>query len=389
MRIIEINKVGTVVFFFLDGEPTEMTGNEVRNKNTASLASRLNAVAKHDLVLRNAIIILRETTAYPISYNTGIYRCPFCNHDFEDPQLYRLHVDSDHEKTDKAVVVLKSYRKQIRIDVTDLRCRICGTHSPTLERIAQHLNEDHNREVNVTESLGLVPVKLRKGHYVCIVCDRKYTGFKALSVHTGSHYCRVMCDVCGKKYENASSVKAHVSRKHSVACAVCKKTFPTAKERTEHVRSNEACYPFRCNSCKKRFLFWERRQDHLEAVHGIEKRVYPCTDCDRVFRTRTLLYFHFKVAHTDDHKCGECDQKFRTKRHLSEHLIEHSGLRPLQCSECPKTFTREKNLNRHLVTHDDSKKHGCTVCSKLFVEKSKLKVHIRERHPDEYARLDS
>lgn len=122
------------------------------------------------------------------------------------------------------------------------------------------------------------------------------------------------------------------------------------------MRQSKSCLPFRCNICKERFLFWERREDHLVEAHGKEKKLFRCTECERVFERRTLLYFHFKAAHTDDHKCTYCELTFSTRRDLREHTHLHTGERPLKCHVCDKTFTRDKALKQHLVIHDDSKR---------------------------------
>ncbi|XP_030033845.2 zinc finger protein 573 isoform X7 [Manduca sexta] len=366
-----------------DNEPAKLLNSTEPRTHTTDEEANFTRLVKQDVELYNAIILLRHTTAYPLKFSNGYYRCYFCSNQYNDPNLYRLHIDSNHNEVDKAKIInLNQTHNQIRVDITGLRCKDCAEPFVTLDAVGRHLANEHQLCFKVGESLGLVPMKLRKDNYACLICDKKFTGYKALSVHSGSHYFRIICDVCGKKFENVSSVRTHMYRTHSVACSKCKVPFSSVEARKDHVRSNEACFPFRCTVCKQRFLFWERRQEHLEIVHGQPKKEFPCAECDKIFKKRTLLYLHFKATHTDDHRCKECNKRFSTKRHLREHLSIHLGQRPLECSVCQKTFSRHRSLRKHLSIHNNSKKFVCQTCTKLFVEKKKLALHIQKCHPE-------
>lgn len=274
---------------------------------------------------------------------------------------------------------------QTRVDVTNLRCVKCIKKFASIEAVAKHLHDEHELEIQLSQSLGLVPLKLEKDRFECVVCSQKFTSTMQVSRHTGTHYFRNICDICGKRFESRRGIDSHVKLRHSSRsfyCRKCKGSFTTLEAKKEHVRQSKSCLPFRCNICKERFLFWERREDHLVEAHGKEKKLFRCTECERVFERRTLLYFHFKAAHTDDHKCTYCELTFSTRRDLREHTHLHTGERPLKCHVCDKTFTRDKALKQHLVIHDDSKKKICSVCSRLFTDRKKLRVHVEKHHPE-------
>ncbi|KAI8426837.1 hypothetical protein MSG28_014519 [Choristoneura fumiferana] len=336
---------------------------------------------------RNASLILRYSTAYPFRYNMATMKlqCYICLDLFDEPSLLRTHMDTHHDDVNKSKIVASSRRGDTRVDIANLRCKSCMTKFDTIESIATHLNEIHKLDVNLNYHHGLVPMKLEKNRFQCLICAKLFTGLKQLWRHAGGHFYKYICDVCGKHFETPAGLNLHVKYSHSGTeiCKHCKQSFPTKKARREHVKMTKACQPTMCPYCNDRFLHWQQKEEHLVTVHGKERRVFPCTECDKVFTQRTVLYVHFRTTHTDENKCQYCEKQFPTQPRLKEHIARyHTGERAFACDLCDKTFIDGQSLRRHLVTHDDSKKLACSFCDKLYARRHALNLHMAKHHPN-------
>lgn len=334
---------------------------------------------------RNASLILRYSTAYPFRYNMATMKlqCYICFELFDEPNLLRTHMDTNHDDVNKSKIPASSRRGDTRVDITNLRCKSCMTQFDTIDSIATHLNEIHKYDVNLNYHHGLVPMKLEKNRFQCLICSKLFTGLKQLWRHAGGHFYKYICDVCGKHFETPAGLNLHMKYSHSGTeiCKHCKQSFPTKKARREHVKSTKACQPTMCPYCNDRFLHWQQKEEHLVSVHGKERRVFPCTECDKVFTQRTVLYVHFRTTHTDENKCQYCEKQFPTQPRLKEHIARyHTGERAFACDLCEMTFIDGQSLRRHLVTHDDSKKLACSFCDKLYSRRHTLNLHMTKHH---------
>ena len=82
----------------------------------------------------------------------------------------------------------------------------------------------------------------------------------------------------------------------------------------------------------------------------MKERVYQCHQCDKRFKTRTLLEFHRRTHREDNrYQCSYCDRTFRTKASLTLHLQKHSevknseGKMPVQ-----NPLTEDQSDTKHL-----------------------------------------
>lgn len=331
----------------------------------------------------SATLILKHSTAYPfkVTRNTLI-QCCFCPDNFEDPVEFRRHVDCSHFGLDRSSAF--TALKCVRIDITDMFCRLCAAAHDTLASLAEHLRTHHDLAIDPNVQLNLLPIKLEKDSLICATCNRSFNCHRELSKHLYVHSLGLICHICGKQFQTITGLKCHTAEKHSSTfkCIQCKLQFASTEERIQHVRENKSCWPYSCGICKERFHFWEARQTHLEQVHGKEKITFPCKKCSVVFEKRIQLYFHIKKTHSEELKCQVCEESFRTKKELLEHGYSHSGERPYQCPLCDASFAKSRIFDSHLKIHDDAKKLSCPACSKLFVERSKIKMHVCKHHPD-------
>ena len=91
------------------------------------------------------------------------------------------------------------------------------------------------------------------------------------------------------------------------------------------------------------------KQELDEEVEPLnEDKIYPCTECEKVFSRSDVLRKHFRNKHETGgaYKCDECDKSYGSQDHLTRHKLQHSEV-PFICDVCNKTFSRKDALTRH------------------------------------------
>ena len=147
------------------------------------------------------------------------------------------------------------------------------------------------------------------------------------------------------------------TRRNSLVCFVCNKTFAYKSSLEGHIRTHTDDRPYQCEVCGKAF---KRTGDLL--VHA---------------------RFH------DDRKrfeCRECGRRFRWKNGLDRHRRSHTGERPYLCNRCGRAFadwgSHKQHMRRHagLLAGSPVQRFACTLCGKTFAWKRGLVRHTREAH---------
>lgn len=348
------------------------------------LESRTTAV---DSWMENARLLLTHSTAYPFTQQMRrILRCCFCSNTYADPAEFRCHMDSDHD-IDRTSIVVKGVI--IRVDVTDLKCKICFKYCDTLEIFAEHAKTDHGIPIDTSSNLGLVPMKLEKDRFACYLCGKNFMALYGLYLHSKTHFPKlIICDICGRNFETKRGLKVHVLNNHTGSrdnsefyCIYCKKSFPSKEAKKEHVLTSKLCLQFRCKRCPLRFSSQSMLYKHMTLAHGEPEKTFPCAQCNSVFHTRNVLYLHFKREHTDDCKCQHCGMTFGTRRDLEDHIASRHTY---QCNDCEKSFLTARNLKKHSQIHYNIPKLPCLVCNKLFTDRFKVIDHVKKQHPEAF-----
>nr|XP_032526265.1 oocyte zinc finger protein XlCOF6-like isoform X9 [Danaus plexippus plexippus] len=340
----------------------------------------------HFMARRNAEFIVRFSTAYPFRLPEDSMVCVYCCDSYSDPAMYRRHMEEEHQNFNVRMAFVHCSEGYIKVDCTELRCRLCSEPFDALEDVAQHLFHKHEQPLNLSFELGMQPFKLEKDKLICAICRAKSLCLRQLSRHTQTHFLKYTCEACGKSYATMTPLKHHITYSHTGQeriCRKCKKTFSSLTEKRQHLQDSKSCWSHLCNICGERFLSWTIKQAHLTEVHGAPKRTYVCPECLEVFPDRKKFRVHFKILHTDDNfVCTCCGLKFDTKRNLENHRVVHTKEKLFPCPVCSKSFPRKKNLVQHMWIHSELKRFSCTLCNKQFNQRVSWKTHMKYYHPD-------
>ncbi|XP_045506033.1 gastrula zinc finger protein XlCGF26.1-like isoform X10 [Colias croceus] len=336
----------------------------------------------------NAKVVLKYSTAYPFRIPNNSMVCVYCCDSYDDPQAYRDHMNTEHAQFNVKTAfahVGNNYTEYLKVDCTELKCRICTVQLDTLEEISKHLLVAHGKDINTDVEIGMQMFKLGQERWVCALCSVKVPCLRELSRHTSSHYHKYTCETCGKSYINRENLQRHAQYGHSDAkvCMKCKQVFQNTEARRQHILSSEKCWPMSCAFCGMRFLTRKAKFAHCAEVHGQGPKEYKCPECSMVFNKWTPYRAHFVLSHTNNiFTCSFCGLQFDNKRALDEHVVSHTKEKAFTCTVCSKSFARKKNLIQHSWVHSEYKRFECKMCNKQFNQRVSWKTHMKSYHPE-------
>ncbi|XP_045506028.1 zinc finger protein 471-like isoform X7 [Colias croceus] len=363
-------------------KPSASKTKPERKKKESNGVNQVNQKSK-----RNAEEVLKYSTLYPFRLRGNTLCCVYCRDDFHLPSEYRQHMDENHKTftISTAFAHCAKGKEYLKVDCTNLKCRICSLPCNDIQEIARHLCEYHDCDIDLSAEIRLQPYRVDNDQFICFLCDKKLPTMTKLCRHTTSHYSKYTCDVCGRHYLTVEALKYHIRCSHSgkFTCRKCWGEFATSEERKEHLQVSKSCWGFCCVLCGEKFKSWELKQKHFVQVHGRPGLTYACTDCDIIFNSRRPFYSHFRLNHTDEgYICPCCGLKFVSKKQMDDHRLGHTGEKHYECGVCHKLFTRSRSLKQHLWIHSETKRFPCLMCEKQFAQKVSLQGHMRSHHPE-------
>lgn len=337
----------------------------------------------------NARMLVQYTTAYPFRLPESYIVCVFCCQSYPDPEEFRRHMETEHQQFKVRIAFAHINEGYLKVDCTDLRCRICSEAFTKLDEAAEHLKVIHNKRISFEFDLGVQPFILKQDMMCCAICGHKSSILRMLSRHIQKHYLQCTCENCGKSYATPTSLQQHIrdscpqTLNNQKRCRKCRKTFATSEEKRKHLESSKRCGHYTCNICGERFTYWRQKQQHLEEVHGAPKKTYTCLECGAIFNKANTLSQHFKTVHTNDYfECVSCGRKYENEYRLKRHRLVHTGEKAFTCPVCSKAFPRKSTLTQHMWIHSEVKKYECKLCDKPFNQKVSWRTHMKSRHPD-------
>ena len=153
-------------------------------------------------------------------------------------------------------------------------------------------------------------------------------------------------------------------------CHKCTKTFADKDELSEHVTSEHS--KIICDLCGKIFDQTLAMKKHFSDEHLTEKVL--CEKCDKVFLTKDECKEHQFFVH-EDVKCAKCDTTF-TIPGLKEHVENR-----VSCQICNVELCNYDLLPNH--KNKMHPRHSCDFCKKTFSERNLYKNHLLKYHQDQ------
>lgn len=273
----------------------------------------------------------------------------------------------------------------IKIDCTDLKCRVCSATLCNLDGAVEHLVDQHNHNIDLSCDLGVQPFILPGEKWNCAICESKFISLRALSAHTMAHFAKHKCDSCEKSYFYLNRLERHKQVAHigeHRICLRCKTTFESLDAKKDHVHESPLCWEYICTLCGERFPTMALRDSHKIQVHGMKTKEFVCSECPKVFTNRRVYKRHFTIAHTNEYFACECGKKFSSQFDLKEHIVVHTKEKSFICTVCSKPFARKNNMVQHMSVHSNQLKFECVDCSKRFKQRSSWRTHMKSYHPD-------
>ncbi|CAG5057411.1 unnamed protein product [Parnassius apollo] len=291
------------------------------------------------MMRRNTMAILECSTAWAFRWFRNAFFCSYCDEKFVDPQPLREHVLSSHISCSPTVRIFSKLTENnmVKIDITNLRCRLCNYGCNNIDALKNHLKTAHRKTLNSEYSDGVLPFKLDEIGFYCQACFEYFTSFAKLNEHMNSHYQNYICDACGKAFISKSRFRTHVESHEigSFPCGECDEVLQTRAARTCHrMKVHRKGIRYTCPRCPAVFTAYYARARHLVDGHAQQRMDYDCTTCGKTFETSCKRAAHIRVAHMPVEKRYEC-------LYCPSYFVSKSKLRR-QEEITPDTSVKEK-----------------------------------------------
>ncbi|XP_060809088.1 zinc finger protein ZFP2 isoform X4 [Amyelois transitella] len=378
---------GGKVFHLLDSDPA-FTKTSKDSKDLIKLFrnSKAESMCELQLHLLNLKKILRYSNATILQSCTEAgYSCFFCEQRFSDPADLKNHNMKDHinPKINFAKISLRNYL--VKLDITELRCKLCDLNIDTVETLMQHLKAVHEYNLYVGLKNYLMSFKFDTDELKCAICSKKFKSFKILMVHMNSHNRNFVCNICDEGFVNHSRLSKHkiIHETGTFKCDTCSKVFDTlGKWRQHEAHVHKMIHKHRCRYCDETFKEHHYKKKHLVEKHGYTPEEFPCNACDKVFTRKVSFNLHMRRDHLLERpfQCMECPKNFSAKVGLENHRLTHLPMKMFQCELCKKSYTTKKSIKQHMKIHNDDRRWKCEHCLQAFVQKCSLKLHLKTKH---------
>ncbi|VVC98043.1 unnamed protein product [Leptidea sinapis] len=258
-------------------------------------------IEKH---LENIRLILTNSNATPIRCREGFsFACCFCNNQFSTPELLKRHTVDNHNNSEIEDFMQGStvVNYIVKLDITGLKCKLCGENIAELDDLIQHLTDEHEKKYHCDIRSHIVPFRFASGELRCVVCKNKLNNFKVLIEHMNMHFKNYQCSVCGAGFVNKRTLQTHGYRHKTgvFSCSFCHKVYDNSIKKRDHERGVHILRNKRskCGYCGEKFTDYTKKNDHEVKIHGAVPVVLQCQACDKSFSNQRALTMHTKSFH--------------------------------------------------------------------------------------------
>lgn len=308
-----------------------------RRRANNELAEESEKRISNTMMRRNAIMVLECSTAWAFRWFHNAFYCSYCDLKFVDIVPLREHVRLSHlnEAPTKRIFSKLTENNMVKVDITDLSCKLCGHIMDGVDSLKSHLVNVHGKVWHKDYSDGVLPFKLEPNGFYCQKCFEHFSTFAKMNEHINTHYQNYICDACGKAFVSKSRFRTHV-QSHEVGsfpCGQCEEVLETRAARMCHrLRVHKKGVRYTCPRCSEVFTSYYARVKHLVDNHEQQKRDYDCPTCGKTFETSCKRAAHIRLTHKPVEKryeCPSCSWHFVSKSKLRRHLLTHGNLNQL------------------------------------------------------------
>lgn len=329
-------------------------------------------------------------------------KCPHCSKEFATLDYMRNHERLVHTRNFK------------------FSCRLCGHKFPNERKQQTHMAVVHEQELTPEELKAMTRVR----HMRCPDCSFATYSSLQFKQHRATHTGRYpfSCTLCNRAFAFRFQLTLHMRRQHRpggpLACPHCPRHFIAEDAHSAHVALHGAPHAkgLECTQCKRLYETPRLLEKHQASVHNSQTLRFPCSLCNKRFRTSSGIVAHRRVAHLDTYggtdektakqvpdknwahrpgrkygcsrwkySCEPCGRFFKFDGSLRAHRVFFHGIEGKTaeeklCPECGKAFQTELSLAMHLRTHTQEVNFKCSVCSKIYRSRCSLKKHIATAH---------
>lgn len=197
----------------------------------------------------------------------------------------------------------------------------------------------------------------------CSLCKKEYDSFEKLELHYASHL----------------TTKLPVP---NVKCSICGKCVPP-KLLKKHMYHHTDDMPFPCTLCDKKFKTRMQLTAHTN-LHN-QHSTHVCDICGNTFKRQIYLNVHKQKVHPvldskiETLECYVCQQQYKSLLSLRTHINVHFVPKNHLCTQCGQRFRRIGSLQKHLLRADhggeENRKFQCEFCQKKFPDRTRYITH--------------
>ncbi|XP_062533944.1 zinc finger protein 728-like [Armigeres subalbatus] len=236
---------------------------------------------------------------YQHALNPGAFRCEFCGKNFKLLHGFHRHMKQFH-KDEKELLFKCLYcpqsfahegmlrRHMVEHDPT--KCEVCGKEFANKYGLRRHIKDFH----------------VEQKEFICDICSKGFSRQSMYLEHRVTHdltaeEMREQCPICNKWLKNHICWEKHVKRHKTEGAQICDicdhVSVNSMSLRVHKVRQhgpNNKKYP--CDICGKEYSRAATLKEHVANAHTGE-HLYQCQYCLKKFFSSATMYAHRKKDH--------------------------------------------------------------------------------------------